>query len=543
MDTMTNPPPSSTAVTDEAQAARLLEKIPALRAEIGKVIIGQSAVVEDLLTAFLAGGHCLLEGLPGLGKTLLIRTLAQAVDLVFHRIQFTPDLMPSDLIGTEVLEEDHATGRRFFRFNKGPLFGQIILADEINRTPPKTQSALLEAMQEGSITYGGQTYDLERPFFVLATQNPIEQAGTYPLPEAQLDRFLLYVQIGYPDESEEFTMLAQTTGQRPPAVTPVMTAPELLALQAMAREVAISDELLRYVARLVRATRDKSLPYIEKWVRWGAGPRAGQSLILAAKARALLSGRFAVTPADLRALAAPVLRHRLLLSYEAESENVRPDDVAGGNFPSCPGAEKSTTIILTPPSAMSTGCSIYFTPASGTYLGTPEFVRGLTAWLGLETFKTVHVYGEHRAPTGSESKPHHLEDAAQLLERHAVSVEEAIALQNAAPRCTTVMSFDMTPTLAAMARDIKDTLPVALSEGFAPTVGDLYNGPWKHYDYHTGAELTDSACCLILSNNAGYPVELDAYLEAFLQVPSVVRLKQRLEELSGHEWRTLIDLN
>ena len=326
---MTNTPSTD---DDEAAVADLLAKLPRLRAEIAKVIIGQQTVVEELLTAFLAGGHCLLEGLPGLGKTLLIRTLAQAVDLVFHRIQFTPDLMPSDIIGTEVLEEDHATGKRFFQFNKGPLFGQIVLADEINRTPPKTQSALLEAMQEGSVTYGGKTYDLERPFFVLATQNPIEQAGTYPLPEAQLDRFLLYVQIGYPNEADEFTMLTQTTGKHDVTVSPVMTAPELRRLQSLAREVAISEELIHYVGRLVRATRDKTLPYVEKWVRWGAGPRAGQSLILAAKARALLAGRFAVTPDDLRALAAPVLRHRLLLNFEAESENVSPDDVAAELF-------------------------------------------------------------------------------------------------------------------------------------------------------------------------------------------------------------------
>ncbi len=323
---MTNTP------TDEAQVHALLEKIPRLRREIGKVIIGQQRVVEELLTAFLAGGHCLLEGLPGLGKTLLIRTLAQAVDLVFHRIQFTPDLMPSDIIGTEVLEEDHATGRRFFQFNKGPLFGQIVLADEINRTPPKTQSALLEAMQEGHVTYGGKTYDLERPFFVLATQNPIEQEGTYPLPEAQLDRFLLYLKIGYPTETDEYTMLAQTTGKTSASVEPVMSAEDVRQLQALAREVAVSEDLLRYVARLVRATRDKSLPYIEKWVRWGAGPRAGQSLLLAAKARALLAGRFAVTMDDLRALAAPVLRHRILLNFEAESENVVPDDVANELF-------------------------------------------------------------------------------------------------------------------------------------------------------------------------------------------------------------------
>ena len=318
--------------TDEAQVHALLEKIPRLRREIGKVIIGQQGVVEELLTAFLAGGHCLLEGLPGLGKTLLIRTLAQAVDLVFHRIQFTPDLMPSDIIGTEVLEEDHATGKRFFQFNKGPLFGQIVLADEINRTPPKTQSALLEAMQEGHVTYGGKTYDLERPFFVLATQNPIEQAGTYPLPEAQLDRFLLYLQIGYPTEGDEYTMLAQTTGKGSAQVAPVMTAEDVRQLQGLAREVAVSEDLVRYAARLVRATRDKSLPYIEKWVRWGAGPRAGQALILAAKARALLAGRFAVTFDDLRALAAPVLRHRILLNFEAESEKIMPDDVAAELF-------------------------------------------------------------------------------------------------------------------------------------------------------------------------------------------------------------------
>ena len=319
--------PTSTPLTEE-QVHALLAKVPLLRQEIGKAVIGQREVVEELLTAFVAGGHCLLQGLPGLGKTLLIRTLAQAVDLVFHRIQFTPDLMPSDIIGTEVLEEDHATGRRFFQFNKGPLFGQIVLADEINRTPPKTQSALLEAMQEGSVTYVGKTYPLERPFFVLATQNTIEQAGTYPLPEAQLDRFLLYLTIDYPTENDEYLMLAQTTGKGAAAVAPAMTADEVRQLQALAREVAISEELTRYVARLVRATRDQSVAYIQKWVRWGAGPRAGQALILAAKARALLAGRFAVTPDDLRALAAPVLRHRILLNFEAEAENVTTDDVA-----------------------------------------------------------------------------------------------------------------------------------------------------------------------------------------------------------------------
>ena len=319
---------ATVAVQTEEEIQHLLSKLPLLRQQIGKVVIGQRTVIEELLTAFLAGGHCLIEGLPGLGKTLLIRTLAQAVHLTFHRIQFTPDLMPSDIIGTEVLEEDHATGKRFFQFNPGPIFGQIILADEINRTPPKTQAALLEAMQEGTVTYGGKTHILERPFFVLATQNPIEQSGTYPLPEAQLDRFLLYLNIGYPEEADELSMLVSTTGKRGEEVEPVLTVEEICQLQALAREVVISEELLRYVNRLVRATRDRSLPYIEKWVRWGAGPRAGQALILSAKARALLAGRFAVTLEDLRALAAPVLRHRILLNFEAETERIQPDDVA-----------------------------------------------------------------------------------------------------------------------------------------------------------------------------------------------------------------------
>ncbi|MBC7369196.1 MAG: MoxR family ATPase [Undibacterium sp.] len=320
---MTQPP----ALTED-QIQQLLAKLPRLRAEIGRAVIGQHAVVEELLTAFTAGGHCLIEGLPGLGKTLLIRTLAQAVDLSFHRIQFTPDLMPSDIIGTEVLEEDHATGKRFFQFNRGPIFGQIILADEINRTPPKTQAALLEAMQENAVTYGGKTYDLQRPFFVLATQNPIEQSGTYPLPEAQLDRFLLYLKIDYPSADEELAMLAATTGTKSVKISPVMTAEEIVQLQRLAREVAVSGPLLRYLSQLVRATRDHSLPYIKQWVRYGAGPRAGQALVLAAKARALLAGRFAVTVEDLRALAAPVLRHRILLNFEAEAEHVTTDDVA-----------------------------------------------------------------------------------------------------------------------------------------------------------------------------------------------------------------------
>ena len=326
-------PPDLTA----ADVENLLARLPRLRAEIAKAIVGQQAVVEELLTAFIAGGHCLLEGLPGLGKTLLIRSLAQAVQLTFHRIQFTPDLMPSDIVGTEVLEEDHATGRRFFQFNRGPIFGQLILADEINRTPPKTQAALLEAMQESSVTYGGKTYALERPFFVLATQNPIEQSGTYPLPEAQLDRFLLYLTIDYPAEAEELAMLARTTGAPPPVIEPVMSAADIVQLQQLARRVAIADPLLAYLNRLVRATRDRNHPAVGRWIRWGAGPRAGQALVLAAKARALLAGRFAVTLDDIRTLAAPVLRHRILLTFEAEAENITRDRVVRDLLAAVPG--------------------------------------------------------------------------------------------------------------------------------------------------------------------------------------------------------------
>jgi MoxR-like ATPase len=306
-----------------------LGKLSQLKTAIGKVIVGQEVVVEEMLVAMLAGGHCLLEGVPGLAKTLMVRTLAQAVDLSFRRIQFTPDLMPTDILGTEILEEDHATGRRFFKFNKGPLFANIVLADEINRTPPKTQSALLEAMQEFEITYGGQTYLLDRPFFILATQNPIEQAGTYPLPEAQLDRFLLYIKIGYPSADEEAAILHHTTGSKKNVVDPVIGGAEIRQLQSLVREVSISEDMIRWVASLIRATRpdgsDQS--YVKEWVRWGAGPRAGQALILTAKARALFRQRYAVLPEDIHAMAYPVLRHRILMNFKAEAENITSDDV------------------------------------------------------------------------------------------------------------------------------------------------------------------------------------------------------------------------
>lgn len=313
----------------ENNVKTLIDKISLLKGEIQKVIVGQDTIIEEMLVALMAGGHCLLEGVPGLAKTLMVRTMSQALDLSFRRIQFTPDLMPSDIIGTEILEEDHATGKRFFKFNKGPLFANIVLADEVNRTPPKTQSALLEAMQEFEVTYAGQTYPLDRPFFILATQNPIEQAGTYPLPEAQLDRFLLYIKIGYPTAAEETQILSSTTGSKKVVVNAVIGAEEIKQLQQLTREVTISDDLITYVSDIIRATRPDTtdVAFVKEWVRWGAGPRAGQALILTAKARALFKGRYAVLMEDLQAMAYPVLRHRVLMNFKAEAENVFPDQV------------------------------------------------------------------------------------------------------------------------------------------------------------------------------------------------------------------------
>lgn len=310
----------------EESVQSIIDKLGALKQEIGKVIVGQSETVDQLLITFLAGGHALLEGVPGLAKTLMIRSLSEAIDLPFRRIQFTPDLMPSDIIGTEVLEEDHTTGKRFFKFNKGPIFANIILADEINRTSPKTQSALLEAMQEFSVTYAGVTYPLDKPFFILATQNPIEQAGTFPLPEAQLDRFLLYIKIGYPTAEEETEILAATTGRKTTQINKVLEGGEIKEAQGLVREVHISRELIERVASIVRLTRpDSSTPYVKEWVRWGAGPRAGQAMIMTAKARALLHGNFAVTAEDIEHVAYPVLRHRILMNFRAEAEGVTSD--------------------------------------------------------------------------------------------------------------------------------------------------------------------------------------------------------------------------
>ena len=320
---------SSPAVSESDVQARLAQ-LTELRGSIATAIVGQDEVVEHLLIGLLAGGHCLLEGVPGLGKTLLVRTLGEALDLGFRRVQFTPDLMPSDILGTELLEEDHGTGHRSFRFQQGPVFTNLLLADELNRTPPKTQAALLEAMQERTVSYGGTTYELPRPFFVLATQNPLEQAGTYPLPEAQLDRFLLHVRVGYPTAAEERDILSLTTGSAVSTVPRVMTGQDVIALQTWVRDVHLSADLLEWITTLVRASRpgDPAAPAaVANYVRWGAGPRAGQALVLASKARALLHGRLAATRDDVAALAAPVMRHRLLLSFAAEAEGKDADHV------------------------------------------------------------------------------------------------------------------------------------------------------------------------------------------------------------------------
>ena len=302
----------------------------ALKEQIGNVIIGQDAVIEQLFVSLLSRGHCLLVGVPGLAKTLLIKTVSQALDLTFSRIQFTPDLMPSDITGTEIIEEMRSKGSKSFRFIQGPVFANIILADEINRTPPKTQAALLEAMQEHHVTSGGKTYPLDEPFFVLATQNPIEQEGTYPLPEAQLDRFMFNLRLDYPSSEEEVKIVQTTTSEYAGKVKKVMTADDIVAYQDLVRRVPVADAVVQFAVRLAQHSRPSSPnapDFIKKWVRWGAGPRASQFMILGAKTRAILSGRPTPDADDVRAVAAPVFRHRLITSFTAEAEGISADNV------------------------------------------------------------------------------------------------------------------------------------------------------------------------------------------------------------------------
>ena len=309
----------------------LVAKLPLLKKEIAKVIVGQQEAIDEILISLLAGGHCLLEGVPGLAKTLMVKTMSDAVHMSFKRVQFTPDLMPGDIVGTEILEEDHDTGKKFFKFNQGPIFANVVLADEINRTPPKTQAALLEAMQEKSVTYGGTNYELPSPFLIIATQNPIEQAGTYPLPEAQLDRFLLYIKLSYPNEQEELDVLKGTTGSFRPVIDRILRDIEIVELQKLTRQVNISDDLIGWINKLVRATRPDGSPsaYVKEWCDWGAGPRAGQALVLCAKARAVLNERFSVIPEDIQHLAYPILRHRIAMNFRAEAEGITSDQVIG----------------------------------------------------------------------------------------------------------------------------------------------------------------------------------------------------------------------
>ena len=315
---------------DVQRVQRLNEAFKRITSELAKAIVGQQQVIEELLIALFARGHCLLVGVPGLAKTLMIRTLADSLSLKFSRIQFTPDLMPADITGTEVIQEDKATGAREFRFLRGPVFANVILADEINRTPPKTQAALLEAMQEHQITVGGRRHVLEEPFFVLATQNPIEQEGTYPLPEAQLDRFMFNIFVDYPDEEEEFQIVKRTTADVEFKITPTLTAEEIVALGQIVRRVPVADHIMRYALQFTRLTRKEKgeVPdFIQDYVSWGAGPRASQYLVLGAKARAVLHGRYYVNSEDIRAVAYPVLRHRIMTNFNAEAEGIKPDDI------------------------------------------------------------------------------------------------------------------------------------------------------------------------------------------------------------------------
>ena len=323
---MPAPPPAD----DATKIDGLRETYAAMGDQIAKEIVGQKRVIEEMLIALFAGGHVLLEGVPGLAKTLLIRSLAKVMDLSFNRIQFTPDLMPSDITGTELLQDDPVTNQRVFKFTPGPVFAHLILADEINRTPPKTQAALLEAMQERKVSAGGEDYHLEEPFFVLATQNPIEQEGTYPLPEAQLDRFFFKLLVGYSDRQQLATIIDRTTGGTMVEPSQVLDGPEILQWQALVREVILAPHVQDYIVRLVLATHPEgefALPITNQFIRWGASPRAAQTLTLAAKVRALLDGRYNVSFEDIRRVYLPALRHRIIVNFEAQAEGIQPDQV------------------------------------------------------------------------------------------------------------------------------------------------------------------------------------------------------------------------
>jgi MoxR-like ATPase len=315
---------------DVLAVQKLNDAFRRITGELAKLIVGQQEVIEQIMICMFARGHCLLVGVPGLAKTMMIRSLADTLSLKFSRIQFTPDLMPADITGTEVIQEDKRSGTREFKFLPGPVFANVILADEINRTPPKTQAALLEAMQEHQVTVGGQRHRLTEPFFVLATQNPIEQEGTYPLPEAQLDRFMFNIYVDYPSEEEEFQIVKRTTADVEVVLSPTLSGDEILALQRIVRKVPVADHVVRYALRFTRLTRSDrpdAADFIREYVSWGAGPRASQFLVLGAKARAVLHGRHYASCEDIRAVAAPVLRHRIMTNFNAEAEGIRPDDV------------------------------------------------------------------------------------------------------------------------------------------------------------------------------------------------------------------------
>jgi MoxR-like ATPase len=342
--TVATAPAPAVASGDDVQAVQQLgEAYQRILTELRKVIVGQELVIDELLISIFARGHALLVGVPGLAKTLLVSSLANTLSLTFKRIQFTPDLMPSDITGTEILQDDPETGKRAFKFLKGPVFANIVLADEINRTPPKTQAALLEAMQEKKISAGGEDFKLDEPFFVLATQNPIEQEGTYPLPEAQLDRFLFNIFVNYPAYDEEIDIMKRVTGTMEPQKGAVLSREEILHLQALVRRTPVADHIFHYSARLVRATRktDPLAPqFIKDWLSYGAGPRASMNLILAAKARAVLRGRFHVAVEDIQAVALPVMRHRIIPNFAAQSEGLSSDDIVKKLLETVPADER-----------------------------------------------------------------------------------------------------------------------------------------------------------------------------------------------------------